>query len=129
MARQEQEKTKFMPKLVLAFLGLLIVFGTVLNPGTGKPYPDCNDNRARQNLIPLYDKQRLLHAVSASTGKLVRDSLIRRRCTVTVTWSDDTKTDVSYEFYYAGKQQVLQLWIDFNGGMHGYLAPYQLQNG
>lgn len=100
--------------IVFTILGLLALLSKK------KPYPSCDDPRAKATLAVLYDNQRLLHAVDISNLRLLSDGFKGRYCIATVDWQKGSRTDVSYEFLLGGKHnEYMSMWIDYNGGMRG----------
>jgi hypothetical protein len=106
--------------LLLIFFGVLAIGVMILQVGTGKAYPACDNSVARATLKKLYDNRRLLQAVDVRALRLLSDGLKGRYCTAMVKWGNGSETEVHYEFYRAGRQnEYLSMWIDYNGGMRG----------
>lgn len=104
----------------IILLILCVMFGLFALLSKGRPYPACDDARARSALVALYDNQRLLHAVGVSNLHLRSDGFKGRYCVATVDWEKGLRDDVSYEYVFSGKgNQTLSMWIDYNGGMRG----------
>ena len=107
-------------RLRIVLLVVFIPLGLFALLSKGKPYPSCDDPRARTALAAVYDNQRLLHAVGVSGMRLRNDGFRGRYCVATVEWEKGTSADVTYEFLLGGKGNAyLSMWIDYNGGMRG----------
>lgn len=86
----------------------------------GKTLPACDNEVATARLAGLYDNQRLLRARTVDSVRLSSDAMFTRHCIATVTWTDQSVSQVRYDFVRTGRRsQHLSIWIDYNDGMWG----------
>ena len=101
-------------------VGSVVIAVTIIDLVSAKPYPACDDGRARAMLSTLYDNDRLLHAAGVGVSRLVSDSFRGRSCVATVTWQNGLATEVPYSFSRGGRSNsFVSMWVDYNGGMRG----------
>ena len=101
-------------------VGSVVIAVTIIDLVSAKPYPACDDGRARAMLSSLSDNDRLLHETGVGVSRLVSDSVQGRSCVATVTWQNGLATEAPTSFSRGGRSNsVVSMWIDYNGGMRG----------
>lgn len=104
---------------LLSLAGIAVTTIATVN-APGKTFPACNNEVATARLAGLYDNQRLLRASTVDGVRFSSDAMLARHYIATVTWTDQSVSQVRYDFVRTGRRsQHLSMWIDYNDGMWG----------